>query len=198
MRQILSGFPFFNRLVTPSVVSSVTPNCAQLGQQEEPACVQHNKCSHCFESRLGDIGLNADVHMVSGTFFPPFHFISLHFIPYSLGVEPVVTHRTSWLESTGVLKRHNHSLLPHSTQDTASPPLLPSRPPHPFLINPAPSLPLPTSTDQSFICPHVQSLQPCFQSLTNAVCTYPYAQEHLSWACHFSRHELQKLQAQSL
>ncbi|DBB00560.1 TPA: hypothetical protein ACH3X3_002259 [Trebouxia sp. C0006] len=64
VRQILSGFPFFNRLVTPSVVSSVTPNCAQLGQQEEPACVQHNKCSHCFESRLGDIGLNADVHMV--------------------------------------------------------------------------------------------------------------------------------------
>ena len=36
--------------------------------------------------------------------FISFHFISFHFILYLTvwGVEPVVTHQTSWLESTGV------------------------------------------------------------------------------------------------
>ena len=33
-----------------------------------------------------------------------FHF---HFITYSLGVEPVVTHQTAWLESTGVCVNSN-------------------------------------------------------------------------------------------
>ena len=123
VRQILSSVPFINRLVTSSVMSSVTPSCTLLGQQAEPACVQQSKCSHCFESRLGDIGLNADVHMVSGTFLP--------YTPQSLA---------------------------SSSLNLGHPPPLPPRPPHPFLINPAPSLPLPTSTDQSLICSRVQSL----------------------------------------
>ncbi|DBB00922.1 TPA: hypothetical protein ACH3X1_000838 [Trebouxia sp. C0004] len=64
VRQILSSVPFFNRLITPSVMPSVTPFCTLLGQQAEPACVQQSKCSHCFQSKLEDIGLNANVDMV--------------------------------------------------------------------------------------------------------------------------------------
>lgn len=69
-RQILSSVPFFNRLVTPSVMPSVTPNCTLLGQQAEPACVQQSNCSHCFQSKLEDIGLDANIHMVSRTINP--------------------------------------------------------------------------------------------------------------------------------
>ncbi len=51
-------------------MSSVTPTCTLLGQQAEPACVQQSKCSHCFQSKLEDIGLNADIHMVSRAIIP--------------------------------------------------------------------------------------------------------------------------------
>ena len=122
VRQILSSVPLFKRLVTPAVMSSVTPTCSLLGQQAEPACVQQSKCSHCFESKLGDIGLNADVHMVGRTVLP--------YLPQSLA---------------------------SSSLNLIQPPCPPTRPLHPFLSNPGPSLPHPTSTDQSLLCLQVLS-----------------------------------------
>ena len=49
----------------PSVNKLVAPTCTLSGQQAEPACVHQGKCAKCFEKEITDIGLQADVSMVS-------------------------------------------------------------------------------------------------------------------------------------
>lgn len=56
-RRLLATLPFVSKLVTLT--------CNEFGQQAEPACVQQGKCAHCFQKGLTDIGLQADISMVS-------------------------------------------------------------------------------------------------------------------------------------
>ncbi len=64
-------------------------------------CVAAYACAACKHCNVWDAHMGSAIPMTATAV--PFHYNSFRFIPYNLVcVEPLVTHQSSWLETTGV------------------------------------------------------------------------------------------------